>query len=249
VEAGKDITLFKVSASGNGDDGAELMAHGNITATCSTFMDNGDWGLKSGAYGLLSTTTLNSDTFGGNGWDDYLIWAGGLVVNLGYPCGTSGGGPGGPGDGGPFVPGWLQGVIPVTGGEFKALSCTGISMIQLPTREETIFNQPMCGYMASMELVTPDDLPGKLPVNWKYLDGFTVTLMFGNEVVVQLPTGASDTLVFPLSEDKVKEEFHILFWDLSLNGGLGDWVDLGGVKEALKWVKTHNQTGTFLLVQ
>jgi len=249
--AGHNITLTNVEASGNGIDGAILRAGGDITVTCSKFSDNGIFGLDAMSYGWDKTITLDSNTFENNGWGDKFVWAHHIVETTNTSCGgtSSGGGPGGPGDGGLLNPGLLQGVIPVTGGEFKALSCTGISVVQLPTKEETIFNQPMCGYMASMELVTPDDLPGKLPVNWKYVDGFTVTLMFGNEVIVQLPTGASDTLVFPLSEDKVKEEFHILFWDASLNGGLGDWVDLGGVKEALKWVKTHNQTGTFLLVQ
>jgi hypothetical protein len=27
-----------------------------------------------------------------------------------------------------------------------------------------------------MELVTPEDLPGQIPAEWKFVDGFTVTL-------------------------------------------------------------------------
>jgi len=252
VEAWKDITLDKVEVIGNGDDGAKLRAHGNITVSCSKFIDNGDYGLKAGATGLNSAVTLNSNTFSGNGDGDYDIWAGELTENLNYPCGSNGGGGGGTagGGGGPaFGLNPLVGVIPVTGGEFMALSCTGISVLQLPDGEETIFNQPMCGYLASMELVTPEDLPGQIPAEWKFVDGFTVTLMFGNEVVNNLPVGATDTLVFPLSKEQASGSFHILFWDVTANGGLGDWIDLGGVKEALKWTKTHDQTGTFILVE
>ncbi len=141
-------------------------------------------------------------------------------------------------------------MIPVTGGEFVALSCDGISTIELlPGKEATIFNQPMCGYMASMELVADADLPAPIPEPWKFIDGFTVTLMFNNEVVTQMPAGATDTLVFPLAPDQINNEFIMLFWDVTANGGLGDWVALGGAREALKWTKTHNMTGTFLLVK
>ncbi len=247
VDAWEGIKLFKITASGNGDDGANLMSYGDTEVTCSTFKDNGSYGLTAGAFGVDSSVTLNGDTFSGNGSGDYSIWAGDLIENTAFPCG-GGGGPTGGGPSG-FIPPFIGGLIPVTGGEFVALSCDGISVIQLPSGEETIFNQPMCGYMAAMELVTEADLPGPLAGGWKFVDGFDVTLMFGDEVIVQLPMGGTDTLVFPLNEDLAKEEFHILFWDVSSSGGLGDWVDLGGVKEALKWVKTHNQTGTFLLVQ
>lgn len=247
--ADEGITMTYSTASGNGTDGAILDSPGNIEVTCSVFNDNGDYGLWAGAYGLGSSVTLNGDKFSGNGWGDYMVWAGDLIENTAYPCGgtTPGGGP--DDDGGPFVPPWLGGLIPVTGGDFVALSCEGISILQLPTGEMVIFNQAMCGYLGAMELVAPSDLPGPLPEEWKFRDGFTVTVIFGEEVINQLPAGWTDTLVFPISEEKAGEEFHILFWDITANGGLGDWLDLGGVKEALKWVKTHNTVGTFLLVQ
>ncbi len=242
------ISMTYSSASGNGSDGAILETPGDIEVTCSVFNDNGSIGLAAGAYGLGSTVTLNGDKFSGNGWGDYMVWAGELIENTAYPCGggTTGGGPAG--DGGPYVPPWLAGLIPVTGGDFVSLSCTGISILQLPTGEMVVFNQPMCGYMGAIELVEPEDLPGTLPEGWEYMNGFTVSLLFGEDVIIQLPAGWTDTLAFPILEEQTGDEFHILYWDVTSSGGLGDWVDLGGVKEALKWVKTHNAVGTFLLV-
>jgi hypothetical protein len=251
-DARHDITLYKVEAIGNGIGGAMLKAGGDISITCSTFSNNGVFGLNAMANPWHSTITLDSNTFENNGWYDKFTWANELIENEETECNptppSSGGGPSGHN---PFVVNQLAaGLIPVTGGEFVALSCDGISTVQLkPGMEATIFNQPMCGYMASMELVTRVDLPAPVPNPWDYVDGFTVTLMFNNEVVSKLPTGASDTLVFPLTPDQINGTFHILFWDTTANGGLGDWVDLGGVREAMKWTKTHNQTGTFLLVK
>jgi hypothetical protein len=132
---------------------------------------------------------------------------------------------------------------------FVDLSCTGTSAIRLPTGEETIINQVMCGYKAGMELVTLEDLPAPVPDPWTYVDGFTVTLMFGENVVLEAFNGATYTVVFPITEDQVNESFHVLFWDTTVNEGLGGWVDLGGTREALQWMKTHDQTGTFLLVK
>ncbi len=250
-----DINLNFVEAIGNGIGGAVLKAGGNISSVCSTFSENGVFGLHAVANPWHSTITLDSNTIENNGWFDKFTWAHEVIENNETECYpeppvTPGGG-GGPEIIHPFIVNpFAAGLIPVTGGEFVPLSCDGISTIELlPGREATIFNQPMCGYMASMELVKDTDLPAPIPEPWKYVDGFTVTLMFNNEVVTQLPAGATDTLVFPLSPDQINNEFIMLFWDVTANGGLGDWVALGGAREALKWTKTHNMTGTFLLVK
>jgi hypothetical protein len=252
-DAKHDITLYKVEAIGNGIGGAMLKAGKDISITCSTFSNNGVFGLTAMAHPWFSTITLDSNTFENNGLFDKFTWAHELIENDETECNPE---PVTPGGGSqeivhPFVVNPLAaGLIPVTGGEFVALSCDGISTVELlPGREATIFNQPMCGYMASMELVADTDLPAPVPDPWKFIDGFTVTLMFNNEVVTQMPAGATDTLVFPLSPDQINNEFIMLFWDVTANGGLGDWVALGGVREALKWTKTHNMTGTFLLVK
>ncbi|GAP21582.1 right-handed parallel beta-helix repeat-containing protein [Leptolinea tardivitalis] len=253
-----DITLYKVTASENGTNGAELQTAGDITVTCSVFSANDSYGLNAGAG---STVTLNSNTFSANGSGSMNIWDGGVVTNMDYPCGTSSGG--GDDDGGtttvtpveyigviPFVYlGPPAGVIPVTGGEFVMLSCTGNSTIRLPTGEETIFNQPMCGYIAGMELITQEELPAPIPEPWIFTDGFTLTLMFNNEVVLEAFAGATYTVTFPLTEEQINDTFHILFWDTTTNDNLGGWVDLGGEKEAMKWIRTHNRTGTFILVK
>jgi hypothetical protein len=250
-DARHDITLNKVEALGNGIGGAMLKAGGDISVTCSTFSNNGVFGLNALANPWHSKITLDSDTFENNGLYDKFTWANEVVENNETDCNPTPSG-GGPSSGhNPFIVNPLAaGLIPVTGGEFVALSCDGISTVQLqPGMEATIFNQPMCGYMASMELVADTDLPAPVPDPWKFVDGFTVTLMFNNVVVPQMPAGATDTLVFPLTPDQINNEFIMLFWDVTANGGLGDWVALGGAREALKWTKTHNMTGTFLLVK
>jgi hypothetical protein len=140
-------------------------------------------------------------------------------------------------------------MIPVTGGVFVDLSCTGSSSLHLPTGEATVFNQVMCGYKASMETIMVDDLPAPVPDPWTYVDGFTVTLMFGDKVVLEAFAGATYTVEFPITNEQVNEAFHVLFWDTEANDGLGGWVDLGGTREALMWIKTHDRTGTFLLVK
>ncbi len=247
-QANEGLIMTYSSASGNLENGTVVQSPGNIEVTCSVFNDNGSIGLVAGATGLGSSVTLNGDQYEGNGFGDYLVWAGDLIENTAYPCGggTTGGGPAG--DGGPYVPPWLAGLIPVTGGDFVSLSCTGVSILQLPTGEMVVFNQPMCGYMGALEPVVPEDLPGELAGGWEFVNGFTVSLLFGEDVIIQLPAGWTDTLAFPILEEQTGDEFHILYWDVTSSGGLGDWVDLGGVKEALKWVKTHNAVGTFLLV-
>ena len=140
-------------------------------------------------------------------------------------------------------------LIPVTGGEFIDLSCTGVSLLRLPDGEETVINQAMCGYKAAMELVKPEELPSPVPGPWSFVDGFTVTLMFGGNVVVEAFEGATYTVRFPLANDQIDDTFHVLYWDVEANDGLGGWVDLGGAREALMWVETHDRTGTFVLVK
>jgi len=61
--------------------------------------------------------------------------------------------------------------------------------------------------------------------------------------------GATYTVRFPITNAQKDDIFHILYWDVEANDGLGGWVDLGGAREALMWVETHNRTGTFVLVK
>ncbi len=257
------ITVNSVVASGNGDDGIVLNSAGDITVTCSVFKDNGEDGLESTMTGPDSTITLNSVTISGNNLATDI--SGGTVIeNLNYPCGgSSSSGDDGDTDETTTTPAAAAVVpvvfayilppgaelIPVTGGEFIDLSCTGTSLLRLPDGEETIINQAMCGYKAAMELVKPEELPAPLPGPWSFVDGFTVTLMFGENVVLQAFEGATYTVRFPITNAQVDETFHVLYWDAEANDGLGGWVDLGGAREALMWVETHDRTGTFVLVK
>ena len=258
------ITVNSVVASGNGDDGIVLNSAGDITVTCSVFKDNGEDGLESTMTGPDPTLTLNSVTISGNNLATDI--SGGTVIeNLNYPCGGSSSSS----DDGdtdetttttppaaaivPIVYAYIlpPGVelIPVTGGEFIDLSCTGTSLLRLPDGEETVINKAMCGYKAAMELVKPEELPAPVPGPWSFVDGFTVTLMFDENVVLEAFEGATYTVRFPITNEQVDETFHVLYWDSEANDGLGGWVDLGGVREALMRIKTHDRTGTFVLVK
>jgi len=262
AEAPNTVIVNSVTSSGNSDDGVVLNSAGNITVTCSVFKHNGEDGLESTMTGAGSTLTLNSVTISGNHLP--MDISGGTVIeNLNYPCGgSSSSGDGGDADetaaaavtaAAPaailyIMPPGAE-FIPVTGGEFIDLSCTGISLLRLPDGEETVINQAMCGYKGAIELVSPDELPSPVPEPWTFVDGFTVTLMFGENVVVDAFEGATYTVRFPITNAQKDDIFHILYWDVEANDGLGGWVDLGGAREALMWVETHNRTGTFVLVK
>lgn len=264
AEAPDYITVNSVTASGNGDDGIELNSHGNITVTCSVFKDNDQDGLESTMTGPGSTLTLNSVTISGNHLPMHII-GGTVIENLNYPCGgSSSSSDDGDTDETTTTPAAAAAVvpivfayilppgaelIPVTGGEFIDLSCTGTSLLRLPEGEETVINQAMCGYKAAMELVKPEELPAPVPGPWAFVDGFTITLMFGENVVLEAFEGATYTVRFPITNEQVDETFHVLYWDAKANDGLGGWMDLGGAREALMWVETHDRTGTFVLVK
>lgn len=252
------ISLFNVNSSINEDDGVVLNSQGPITVTCSVFSQNGQDGLESSMSGSGASLTLNSVTISGNG-QARDISGGPVFENLNYPCGSSSSSD--TDDTGTtsttttapavvFVIAPLgTEMIPVTGGQFVDLSCTGGSTLRLPDGEETIFNQVMCGYKASMDKVTIENLPAPVPQPWVFTDGFTVTLMFGQDVVIDAFPGATYEVLFPIAGDQSDVTFHILFWDVTADNGLGAWVDLGGIKEAQMWVKTYNKTGTFVLVK
>lgn len=242
-----NISLFDVTATANGGDGVSMHSLQNITASCSVFTDNESAGFAGEGAGPASTITLNSNVYSGNA-TPVDIFDGNLIENMNYPCGGSDPSGGG-GAGGVFIHPMLAGLVPVTGGNYVPLSCSGISLLQLPTGEEAIFNQPMCGYQASMELVGEADLPSSISGGYEFVNGIMISLLLNSEDVGTLPAGASDTVIFPLTEGQSGTTFHVLHWDNTVNGGTGNWIDLGGAREALKWTKTHNQTGIFLLVK
>ncbi|MEW6567040.1 MAG: calcium-binding protein [Chloroflexota bacterium] len=128
----------------------------------------------------------------------------------------------------PPTPAALRLLIPVTGHEPQPLSCQfPITRLTLPSRDRVDFVN-LCGYEAILSQEAPEGLPGDLPDGTSLVSALTVSLLHNSIVVDTVPLWARMLISFEgsnLAEDK---EFAILYWDPSMDDGLGGWVELPG---------------------
>jgi hypothetical protein len=117
--------------------------------------------------------------------------------------------------------------VPVTGGEFINLSCSGSTTLSLPDGTKVTFNSPLCAFSASLATVPEASLPAPLPKGDTFGIGATVLVQNNGSRIGVLPEGVSATISFPKSE-MMASNSKVLFWDVQANQGVGDWVELSG---------------------
>jgi len=231
ISAGSNNIFHNNSIYGNASYGIENQTSYIVDATSNW------WGDASGP-----THALNPAGTGDAVSDNvtYFPWLGTDPNPL--PVGPKQAGPG-PGAGpGPFAgPGPL---IPVTGGELVTLSCDFANTLQLPDAGATIFNQVMCGFVASLDPVPEGSLPGDLPDGSTFAAGLSLTLLQDGVVVETLEDGTI-TISFPIPEGMEDAEFGIMYWDAEA----GTWEEISVITVADGIVTTTvDFPGTFILV-
>lgn len=163
--------------------------------------------------------------------------------SVGDAC-EGGGAPAGPPPG--AAPSPLSIPIPVTGGE--AIILGGVeTTLQLPNGNGVMFSAG-AGTSASIVDILEDALPDDLPSGANFVAGISAAVFNGVAPVQSLPAGETLTVTFDIPAGMEGETFAILYWDATLNGGLGGWAEAGGEVVDGQVVVTVNFTGTFVLV-
>ena len=171
---------------------------------------------------------------------------------------------------GPSTP--SQGIdlsIPVTGGLLD-LDC--LTIVDSFGIKVTFHN--LCDYQAAIADVQADTLPSPLPIEYSFVQGLNVLVLFEQQVVKDLPTGAGVQLDFPVPAT-TQDQFAVLLWDDQDGDGTGEWLDVTQLikdqelarvlsadpndelyelvptktLEAFYRVVTTEKTGTFVLVK
>jgi hypothetical protein len=114
-------------------------------------------------------------------------------------------------------------VIPVTGGVMTALSCTGPTILELDNGNRVIFNNALCGYMASLDNLLQTAMPSKLD-SGTFGNGAIVSLSYNNSAVNLLPNPVTLTISMMIPDSMKNKDLGILFWDTTANKGAGAWV-------------------------
>ena len=146
------------------------------------------------------------------------------------------------------------GLIPVTGGMNK-LSCTEANNLVLPNGNQVAFSDPLCDFEANLTGEKADSLPGDLPAGLTFKDAFTLVVQKSGTNFNILPNPVTLDLSFAIPAELQGKTFAILYWDASLKGGLGDWVEIPAkvvvngteVTVQLTDATTLNFTGMFVL--
>jgi hypothetical protein len=164
--------------------------------------------------------------------DGDLILTEELCTELGL-CPDSGGDTGGTGGGGKTTdPTALpSAIIPVTGG-LMPLSCDIANLLELPDGRQLVFGDVLCEYMAGFEdrplSILEQEIPVQIPEYLKYQSGVVVSLVKGETVFEDIPTGVDVVLRFPMSKEQSEQQYQILRWNPLLKEGLGDWEEVSG---------------------
>jgi hypothetical protein len=121
-------------------------------------------------------------------------------------------------------------LIPVTGG-MNQLSCTEANTLVLANGDSVAFSDPLCGFQAELTEEKADVLPAPLPQGLSYGSGLTISLQKDATPFTLLPSPVTNTLSFVIPEEMKDKAFVILYWDPTLKGGLGDWVEIPAIIE------------------
>ncbi len=111
--------------------------------------------------------------------------------------------------------------IPVTGGGLLDLDC--LTIVDSLGIKVTFHN--LCDYQAAVTGAQVDTLPAPLPLGSSFVQGLNVLVLFEQEVIKDLPTGAGVQLDFPISAN-TQDQFAVLLWDDENEDGIGQWLDV-----------------------
>lgn len=141
-------------------------------------------------------------------------------------------------------------IIPVTGGQLTDLSCSSASTIQLPTGEEVVFNNVLCGFKASLVKEDAKSLPGTLPEgsDTGLVNSMTLVVSQDGKSIESFDDGTQATVKFPIPAGMEKKQFSVYRWDPTAKNGSGDWVVVpSGVADGFVSA-ISNITGTFIVI-
>ena len=110
--------------------------------------------------------------------------------------------------------------IPVTGGLLD-LDC--LTIVDSFGIKVTFHN--LCDYQAATADVQADTLPSALPNEYSFIQGLNVLVLFEQQVVKDLPTGAGVQLGFPIPAN-TQDQFAVVLWDDEDGDGIGQWLDV-----------------------
>jgi len=230
VVSGGPVDLVNVTADGNGGNGVEVYSTSTVEDICEgdevisvpvtvdagVFTNNGEYGLmvKPGPLGTLTFTTPS--TFGGNVLGDYLLDVSDpaskdCTPKEEEPTETKE----------PLVV-----EVPSTGGTPVEQDCETYSgtILKLPNGTWMKVGCPYEGFSLIEELLE-EGLPGQLGAGTDFAGGVTVSLLDGEGNVI-LNEDGTITINFLVPEDSRARGYSILFWDPTLNDGVGGWVTL-----------------------
>jgi hypothetical protein len=223
--------LVNVTADQNGGNGVEVYSTYTYSCRCpdskvvnvvvnvdgGTFTNNGEYGLmvKPGPEGDL--VFVNPSTFGGNGLGDYLL-------DLSDPseCEKEPEPAQDPKES--REPNIVD--VPFTGGAPVRLDYENFSstILRLPNGNTAQFVFPEFDGFGNLEGLLVENLPGKLGAGINFIDGMNVGLTDeeGNPIANE---DGTITVEFKIPED-AQGRYSILYWDPTLNDGVGGWVQL-----------------------
>jgi len=110
--------------------------------------------------------------------------------------------------------------VPVTGGLLDLDCLTTVDSFGMKV---TFHN--LCDYQAAIADVQADTLPSPLPSEYSFVQGLNVLVLFEQQVVKDLPTGAGVQLDFPVPANS-QDQFAVLLWDDQDGDGKGEWLDV-----------------------
>jgi hypothetical protein len=235
-----DLKWFKTTEISN----AEETVFGSLVNNIFTAGSSGGKALFSSTFfGKIFNSLAFIDILanlepGSNGTDDGVLPAGGGLNGGFIPAGGAG----------------VGGLIPVTGGMNK-LSCTAANSLVLPNGSQVAFSDPLCDFEANLTEEKADSLPGDLPAGMIFGDSFTLVVQKSGISFDVLPSPVTLSLSFAVPAELQGKTFTILYWDASLKGGLGDWVEIPAkvvvnetdVTVQLADGSSINSTGLFVL--
>ncbi len=210
IAFGGNITLDRVTANGNGYDGANTMSFGDTVVVCSLFNENGDNGLVANGFGTVDLMGVSAS---GNGESD--IYANGYAGTnqVTYQCKKVKNSDGG--DGGPE--------IPVTGENSEDTCAINGAVLELANLDKAIFTG-LCPLKAALVGEEEPTLPGTLPDGGVYVSSFTASVLQEGQVLDVLPAGGSITISFNLTDEMKGKTLEIYYWDPGANSGAGEWI-------------------------
>jgi len=110
--------------------------------------------------------------------------------------------------------------VPVTGGLLD-LDC--LTIVDSFGIKVTFHN--LCDYQAAIADVQADTLPAPLSSEYSFVQGLNVLVLFEQQVVKDLPTGAGVQLDFPVPAN-TQDQFTVLLWDDQDGDGKGEWLNV-----------------------